>query len=145
MRLLSYFIDDFPEDGEKMVIGLCAFYMGMPYIEAARMINGAEKKEGPPQKKLFDFDFDAEAIKAGFMYAYGIDLVSIEYLHWQQFTALLGYLPEDTEYQQRVSYRNMNLAEIKDKEERKRILKIQKKIRIPEPPPTDGDIGGLLW
>ena len=43
-------------------------------------------------------------------------------------------------------YRSVDLSEIKDKEERKRIKKIQKSIQLPSESLTDYDIGNaFMW
>ena len=54
-------------------------------------------------------------------------------MHWHKFLALFDALPEDTPIKKRIAYRGVNLAAIKDKNERKRIRKIKDAIRIPQP------------
>lgn len=48
-------------------------------------------------KKITDFDQDADLIRAAFMQAYGINLFR-DRLHWLEFTCLLSGLPEGSRY-----------------------------------------------
>ena len=57
---------------------------------------------------------------------------------------LFDGLSEDTEIRQRIMYRGINLADIKDKEERKRIAKIQRSIQLPAEELTDYEIGNAF-
>ena len=57
---------------------------------------------------------------------------------------LFDGLSEDTEIKQRIMYRGINLSEIKDKEERKRISKIQRSIQLPAEELTDYEIGNAF-
>lgn len=79
---------------------------------------------------VFSFDTDMPYILAAFRQYYQIDLIRIPYLHWYEFKALLTGLPEDSELKKRVGYRSINLGQIKDKEEKKRIARIKNAIRI---------------
>lgn len=93
----------------------------------------------------FSYEHDADVIYADFMQVYGIDLLDIDYLHWWKFKALLDGLPEETEFKRRVHYRSVNLAEIQDDKERKRIAKIKSRIALPAVEITDEDIGNAFW
>ena len=57
---------------------------------------------------------------------------------------LFDGLSEDTEIKQRIMYRGINLSEIKDKEEKKRISRIQNSIRLPMEELTDFEIGNAF-
>ena len=57
------------------------------------------KKQQKGQKILFNIGYDSEYIYAGFMQAYGIDLIDQQgKLHWKKFNALLVGLPSDTRF-----------------------------------------------
>ena len=57
------------------------------------------KKQQKGQKILFNIGYDSEYIYAGFMQAYGIDLIDQHgKLHWKKFNALLVGLPSDTRF-----------------------------------------------
>lgn len=54
---------------------------------------------------------------------------------------LFDGLSEENEIKKRIMYRGINLSEIRDPEERKRIRKIQKVIELKQEELTDYDIG----
>ena len=100
------------------------------------------QEETVDNRPLFSFQYDYPYILSGFLSSYGINLRTIEYMHWWEFRLLFDGLPEDTEIKKRIMYRSINPAEIKDNEERKRIIKIQNAIRLPEEVTmSDYDIG----
>lgn len=56
-------------------------------------------------ERAVDFVWDGEYIVASFMQAYGIDLTTIDYMHWHLFKALLYGLPDNTIMAQIMAYR----------------------------------------
>ncbi|UTY39382.1 bacteriophage Gp15 family protein [Allocoprobacillus halotolerans] len=52
-------------------------------------------------------------------------------MHWWKFNALFDSLNENTELKKRIAYRMMDISKIKNKEEKRRIRRIQKQIAIP--------------
>ena len=146
--LISQYVADRPRDPEKAVIGGLAFYQKKPYKEVSRRFHmkPEERKSGRQQPPVYDFEYDAEPIKAAFLQAYRIDLETAEDLHWHRFLSLFEFLPADTEIKQRIRYRSMDLGKITDKKERERVRKIQRDIRIPSrQKPTDAEIGAAFW
>ena len=99
--------------------------------------------ERPAVKPLYDFSFDAGYIISGFWHDYRIDLTTA-HMHWWKFRILLDGLSSETEFKQRVMYRNTDASQIKDSNERNRILRIQRRIAIPQPKPTDFEIGDMF-
>ena len=95
-------------------------------------------------KPLFSFALDYPYILSGFWQDYGIDISEIKYLHWWKFRQLFDGLSEKTEIKQRIMYRSIDLSTIKDKDERKRIEKIQRSIKLPESELTEYDIGNAF-
>lgn len=95
-------------------------------------------------KPLFSFALDYPYILSGFWQDYGIDVSEIRYLHWWKFRQLFDGLSEKTEIKQRIMYRSIDLSTIKDKDERKRIEKIQRSIKLPESELTEYDIGNAF-
>ena len=49
------------------------------------------------------------------------------------------------ELTERIHYRSVDLSTIKDKDERKRIRKIQNELKLDDYMLSDEDIGGALW
>ena len=103
-----------------------------------------EDTEIEEPKSLFSFALDYPYILAGFWQDYGIDISEIKYLHWWKFRQLFDGLSEKTEIKQRIMYRSIDLSTIKDKDERRRIEKIQRSIRLPESELTEYDIGNAF-
>lgn len=145
---LNYYTGEAPQDIRAALVGLCSFYANRSFEEMMEIFfpsKSAKPVKYTPKAAAFDYGFDAECIMAGFYATYKIDLSTIHYLHWHQFKAMLDFLPASTEFKQRISYRSMNPASIKNAAERSRVMKIQREIAIPKPPPTDEEIGGVFW
>uniref|UniRef100_UPI0040274B81 bacteriophage Gp15 family protein n=1 Tax=Mediterraneibacter gnavus TaxID=33038 RepID=UPI0040274B81 len=132
--LSEYFLDDV-EISQPAIDALCDFM-------SADFSDGEVSQTGTGRRKnLFSFSIDYPYILSAFLRDYGIDLIDIKYLHWWKFRMLFDGLSEDNEIKKRIMYRGMNLNEIKDPEERKRIRKIQKVIELKQEELTDFDIG----
>lgn len=106
-------------------------------------VHGNEETENYDSKKkeLYSFSIDYPFIFSAFLQEYGINIRTIPYMHWWEFRMLFDGLSDDTEIKKRIMYRNTDLNEIKDKEERKRIEKIHRQIRLPDDELNDFDIG----
>lgn len=104
---------------------------------------GTEWEEAPV-KAVYSFEYDYAYILAGFRLCYQIDLRTVDYMHWWEFRCLFQGLPADTEIKQRIWYRGMDPSKIKDKEERKRVLRIQNEIRLPGEDLSDYEIGNAF-
>ena len=79
-----------------------------------------------------------------YLLLYGIDLLSVKYLHWYEFLSLLRALPDDSMTMRRVGYRSTDLNQIPDKRQRARIAKIQRQIALPFEF-DDEMIGAMMW
>lgn len=106
-----------------------------------------EKKKGGKTntQPTFSYSYDANVIYSDFMREYGIDLIDIAYLHWWKFKILLEGLSDEAEFKKRIYYRSVELSNIKDKNERKRIERIKRTIALPTDIITDEDIGSAFW
>lgn len=106
----------------------------------------ADEDHSPPQRKpqILSYAIDAPYIIAGFMQDYGIDLLTVDYMHWWKFRALLDGLRDDTEIKRRMYYRSIDTSKIKSKEERKRIRRIQAEIRLPQEVMSDEEIANAF-
>lgn len=133
----QWYKSGYPEDIKDMVDGLIRFMNNEQ--------EGEEKKNKPKQKKkVFDFVHDADYVMAGFLQAYGIDLMALDYMHWYKFLSLFRGLPSDTEIMQRIKYRSIDPGKIQNREERARIRRIQLDIDLPQEVMTDGEIGNAF-
>lgn len=101
-------------------------------------------EETIPKPPVLDFSIDAAYILGDFRRFYGIDLLSVKYLHWWEFLLLLRALPDESCTMRRAGYRSVNLNDIPDKRQRARIAKIQRQIALPFEF-DDEMIGAALW
>lgn len=142
--LSQYFLDEIDVDQEA-ISALTAFVvMDSDSSETEFNKEDGEAEENGSKKNLFSYEIDYPFILSGFMRDYQIDLETVDYLHWWKFRMLFDGLSDDTEIKQRIMYRGINLSDIKDKDERKRISQIQKKIQLPQEALTDYDIGNAF-
>lgn len=102
MLYLGVFPDFKPPEGEAWGRALYEFYSCKNIIP--RLFN-------PSNVKAMDFVIDGEFIVASFQQAYGIDLTSIEHMHWHRFRALLSGLPDDTKMSKIIGYRTWTKAD----------------------------------
>lgn len=132
--LSEYFLDDV-EISYPAIDALCDFM-------SADFSDGEASQTGTVRKKnLFSFSIDYPYILSAFLRDYGIDLIDIKYLHWWKFRMLFDGLSEDNEIKKRIMYRGIDLSEVKDPEEKKRIQKIKKLIELKQEELTDFEIG----
>ena len=132
--LSEYFLDDV-EISHPAIDALCDF-MSADFSDGESSQTGAVR-----QKNLFSFSIDYPYILSAFLRDYGIDLIDIKYLHWWKFRMLFDGLSEDNEIKKRIMYRGIDLSEVKDPEEKKRIQKIKKLIELKQEELTDFEIG----
>lgn len=91
----------------------------------------SKKKKNIPSKRDFDYDYDSELIFAAFWQQYKIDLCESN-MHWWKFKALFNCLSEDTQFIKVVQYRNMELSQIKDKDQKAFYRKMKALYRLPD-------------
>lgn len=142
----QYFLEDVQmnEDAIQVLTDFVTMKELESETESAEEEKEDEEYPNEVQKNLFSYSIDYPYILSGFLRDYGIDLNTVEYLHWWKFRMLFNGLAEDTEIKQRIMYRGIDLSMIKDKDERKRIARIQSQIRLPEEALTDYDIGNAF-
>ncbi|WP_040194757.1 bacteriophage Gp15 family protein [Clostridium culturomicium] len=81
--------------------------------------------------QIYSFEYDDDYIYSAFMDQYGIDLQDIKYLHWWKFKAMFKSLKEDNMIVKIMGYRSMNLAEIKDNEQKAYYKHMKELYKIP--------------
>lgn len=80
---------------------------------------------GQRTKRIYDFEYDDAYIYAAFLSEYGIDLNSVEYLHWWKFSAMFSALGDERKICKIMSYRAADLSKIKNKQEKERIARLK--------------------
>lgn len=83
-------------------------------------------------KRILDYEEDADYIYSAFMSQYKIDLQDIEFLHWWKFQSLFNGLNNDNKICEIMKYRSIDLSKIKDKEERKFYRDMQELYKLDE-------------
>lgn len=143
--LLQYFKEQ-PEDFESAVDALSDFVTMKDFCDQSLEECETDEESGEEElrKDVYSFSIDYPFIFSAFLQDYGINIRTIQYMHWWEFRMLFSGLSENTEIKQRILYRSTDLSKIKDKEERKRIAKIQRSIRLPDAELTDYDIGNAF-
>ena len=140
--LMQWYIDDIPDDLEDAITALGDFL-------AMKQEDDEQESEAPvkPPKQVYSFDEDMTWIYSAFREVYGINLQTVPYMHWWEFQTLFIGLPDSTEIKQRIMYRNTDLRDIKDKDERKRVKKIQEAVALKKKKRrkiTDYEIGDMF-
>lgn len=141
-EFLSMYTDRIPRDYKKAIMAIADFVLDDKQKEENNAESDEENRE--EKKKLISYEKDAPYIIGDFLRFYGIDLISCEYLHWMKFQVLLEGLPEDSETKKRIGYRAIDPGKIKDKDERNRIIRIQKMISIEDNEADAERIGDLF-
>ena len=138
---MQWYIDDIPDDLEDTINALGDFL-------AMKQEDDNQESEAPakPPKQIYSFDEDMTWIYSAFREVYGINLQTVPYMHWWEFQTLFIGLPDSTEIKQRIMYRNTDLSTISDKNERKRIKKIQDAVALKKKrrKMTDYEIGDMF-
>lgn len=142
--LKQYFLYEIEVDKEAISALTEFVVMDFDSWQKGNEEDGIEPDRHGSNKNLYSYEMDYPFILSGFMRDYRIDLESVEYLHWWKFRMLFDGLSEDTEIKQRIMYRSIDLSDIKDKDERKRISRIQRRIQLPQESITDYDIGNAF-
>ena len=123
--LMQWYIEDIPDDLEGAINALGDFL-------AMKQEDDEQESDAPakPPKQVYSFDEDMTWIYSAFREVYGINLQTVSYMHWWEFRSLFDWLPDDTEIKQRIMYRSIDPGTVPDKNERKRIKKIQRAVAL---------------
>ena len=134
--------DDELTEEQKVVKALNLYYPQIPtnineainkiiwFYKCGKDTEKSNEKGNGSNKKIFDFEADADYIYSAFMSQYRIDLQDIEQLHWWKFKALLEGLKDDNKLSKILEYRSVDLSKIQDKEQRKFYKEMQKKYSL---------------
>lgn len=91
-----------------------------------------KEEDKKPNKPVFSYEHDAAYIYEAFLSAFKIDLTK-EQLHWWQFRALFGALPEDCMFMKIVGYRTMKIPSKLPKDQKEFYQKMKRIHEIPLP------------
>lgn len=102
---------------EELIVRLMEFY------NCGRSSGNFDKKG--KGVRVIDFEEDSELIYAAFLAEYGLDLLSVPYLHWFCFCALFRGLGENNKLSKIMSYRAIDLDGIKDPKRREQLRRLK--------------------
>lgn len=111
-----------PYSEKELVEAAVNFYAGVG--------NDSDERPKKNRKRIYSFAQDGDYIAAAFRSQYGIDLLTIPYMHWYEFRALFKGLEESCEIVKIMGYRAAELSKIKYKPERERIARLQEIYKI---------------
>lgn len=112
----------------KAIEFISYFYRGGDKLKNKAELK-AEKKS--TNKRIYDFEYDADYIYSAFLTQYGIDLNSIRYLHWWKFLAMFRGLDSSNRIVEIMGYRSMDISSIEDKKQKKHYQDLKKRYEIP--------------
>lgn len=138
---MQWYTDKIPVNSEEAFSALHRFALCEDMPKAGKK-RKSEEDDGT-RAPAFSWLYDAPFIIGAFMQVYGIDLLSTD-MHWYKFIALFQALPDDVPLKQRIALRQTNIAEIKDKTQRKRIRHAQLAIAIPRPLLSPEQVGSVF-
>lgn len=126
MMILKLCIDNegciiFQDDMKEAMKELCSFYLcGKEQIK--------KKDTGRREtNRAVDFSLDSGYIYSAFLTQYGIDLISIPYMHWYVFCSLLDGLEEARKIKKIIGFR-LCRPEDSESDDRRRYLRRMKEI-----------------
>lgn len=138
LRSMDLYTNDKPRN-------LFAAYTALQRFAACdRMPRNDNRGTGASSAPVFSYLYDSAYIFSDFLRYYNTDLRAVE-MHWYTFIALFDGLPQEAETKQRIAYRSLNPSEIKNKERKMQVIRIQNAIRIPHGNVSAADIGSMLW
>ena len=81
---------------------------------------------------IYNFNFDDEYIYGAYLTQYGIDLNSIDYLHWWKFRAMMKGLDSELQFVKIMGYRAIEITSDMSKSEKKHYTKMKKLYALPD-------------
>jgi len=141
LRIILAFEDAELTSVEKQVVMLENLYPEMPenIAEAIKQgvgfLDGGEadgNQEERPTRRVYSFEKDAPYIFSAFRQTHGIDLETVDYLHWWKFLYLFMDLGEDTFFVRLLGLRKRLADGSATKEERKSAREMGAIVELPE-------------
>ncbi|MBQ7985929.1 MAG: hypothetical protein IJ304_01520 [Clostridia bacterium] len=113
----------FPEDIMETMDALCGFYIH----------NKDNKgKDKGKKERVLDFAQDSGYIYSAFLAQYGIDLLSIPYMHWYVFCSLLESLEDEREIIKIMRFRLCEPEKEQNAEKRKYLRRMKEFYALPD-------------
>ncbi|MGL4548618.1 bacteriophage Gp15 family protein [Eubacterium aggregans] len=143
IRFEMLILDRTIKEEDKAIQALQIFYGDVPSdpgtaLEAAiwfyRCGRDDETNSGIGSNDVpYSYEYDAGYIAAAFMEQYGVDLNSVEFLHWWKFKSMFDSISENTMFSKAIGYRTAKIDKNMSSEEKSRLKKLQRAFAIPRP------------
>lgn len=146
LRIMLAFEDDGLMPHEKQEVMLQLLYKERPPddMEACRkavlFLDCGETTDdgaGEPGPRLYSFTKDAKYIYSAIRQTHGVDLETVDFLHWWKFCWMFLDLREDTTFQVMVSLRRKRAEGKLTKEERTLWYRMEHVLELPQPMDPD--------
>jgi len=140
LKIMLAFEDQDLTDLEKRLIMISRIYKGTPpdspeaFEKAIWFLNCGKinNSEESDNTRLYSFEKDAEYIYSGIRQTHGIDLESVDYMHWWKFTILFMSIDETCFFNKLVALRSKKLKGKLSKEESIYCNEIHEIIELPQ-------------
>lgn len=123
-KMLKMCYKTLPKSLPDALDAMMAFYLMSPQNDRP-----SKKPKNKNVKPIYSFDEDAPYIYSAFLSEYGIDLIK-QNLHWWQFVSLLKGLGDENKFCKIITWRAIDIDEIKDKSQKKFIRKMKNIYRL---------------
>lgn len=109
-----------------------AVELGLWFLDGGEESRNSEEQKPFDDEKLYSFNKDASFIYSAFRKSHGIDLETVEYLHWWKFLYLFMDLGEETFFIRLISLRKRIADGSATKDERKAAEKMEELLSVPQ-------------
>lgn len=146
LRIILAFEDPDLAQAEKVSVMLTLLYLEQPENTekaaelAVNFLDGGgesedENGEEGPKPRIYSFEKDAQYIFSAFRQTHGIDLETVDYLHWWKFLYLFMDLGEDAFFVRLVSLRKRQVDGKLTKDEKKAVEEMGAIFQVPQNQP----------
>ena len=129
-----------PEDINSAMDGLCTFYIcGKKPIKQGNIRKASQR--------VLDYSQDSGYIYSAFLTQYGIDLLSVPYMHWYAFCALMDGLEDSRHLKKIIGFRVCCPDDVKNKEKRNYLKRMKELYALPDTrsdKEKEGDMAEIL-
>lgn len=111
VSMMMQWLEEPPERITKALVdALFAFYHASMLRPDIR--DTSDGGQEPPKPPVFLWSVDAKFVLGDFRRYYGVDLLTVEFMHWWEFKSLFDTLPDESCCQKRIAYRSADLSKI---------------------------------
>lgn len=135
-KTIELYFPTIPNKGVQDIFDVILWFYrcGRTDKEQKLMREENEESEGNEEEKaesVYSFDYDDEYIYSAFLQQYGINLVTIKYLHWWEFRALFKGLDHNCEFVKIMGYRTAKITSEMSKTEKAFLRKMKSIYALP--------------